>query len=210
MKDLYDLSMIIPTETIPWEEFYTGIAKSAKNGVPFYGYNDDIVTGFNREQAEWYKSIKYGDNLKGLAVSLRFPKNPKSAWYTLGESKNWYETESYKNFPELIKWINNSNIFTETGRILFFIQLIGTQTPPHIDMDLSKAPLEYQKRTEFIWLTDPNNPKQLLVNGKPAGNFAWFDNFKTHETLPTTTTKFSLRIDGKFTEEFKKKLGIYF
>jgi len=29
-----------------------------------------------------------------------------------------------------------------------------------------------------------------------------------HETLPSSTTKFSLRIDGKFTEEFKKKLGI--
>jgi hypothetical protein len=208
MKDLYDLSMIIPVETIPWEEFYTGIAKSIKRGVPFYGYNDDIVTGFNREQSEWYKSIKYGDNLKGLAVSLRFPKNPKSAWYTLGESKNWYETENYKNFPELIKWINDSRIFTETGRILFFIQLIGTQTPPHIDMDLSKAPIEYQKRTEFIWLTDPNNSKQLLVNGNPAGNFAWFDNYQTHETLSTNTTKFSLRIDGKFTDEFKKKLGI--
>lgn len=68
--------------------------------------------------------------------------------------------------------------------------------------DLSKAPIEYQKRAEFIWLTNPNNPKQLVVNGKPAGNFA------CHATLPSNTTKFSLRIDGKFTENFKKKLDI--
>lgn len=208
MNDFYDLSTLLPIDKIPWEEIYTGIAKSTKQGVPFYGYNDHIISGFNREETEWYHSIKFGDNLKGLAVILRLPRNSKSAWYTLGEHNNWYETANYKHFHELIKWVNDSNIFTETGRIIFFIQLIGTQTPRHIDMDLSKAPIEYQKRTEFIWLTDPNNPKQLLVNGNPAGNFTWFNNYAPHETLPSSTTKFSLRIDGKFTEEFKKKLGI--
>lgn len=213
MNDLYDLSNIIPVETIPWEELYTGIAKSVKYSLLYYGYYDKAIKGsdgnyLSLEQAEWYKSVKYGDNLKGLGVVLRQPKDSKTSWYTLGESKNWYDTENCKHFPELIKWINNSDIFTETGRILFFIQLIGTHTPPHVDDDLSKAPAEYQKRAEFIWLTDPNNPKQLVVNGKSAGNFAWFNNYKTHTTLPSNTTKFSLRIDGKFTENFKKKLDI--
>ena len=208
MHDFYDLSNLIPIDRISWEELYKGIAKSTKQGVPFYGHNDHVIPGFNREETEWYHSIKFGDSLKGLAVILRSPKNPKTAWYTLGESNNWNETANYKHFPELIKWINDSNIFTETGRIIFFIQLVGTQTPRHIDEDLSNAPLEYQKRTEFIWLTDPNNPKQLLVNGSPTKNFTWFNNYVPHETLSSNTTKFSLRIDGKFTEEFKKKLDI--
>lgn len=208
MKDLYDLSNMIPVDGIPWEEIYTGIAKSIKRSVPFYGYNDNILPGFSREETEWYNSIKFGDNLKGLAVILRLPKDSKSAWYTLGERNNWYETENYKHFPKLIQWVNDADIFTETGRIIFFIQLIGTHTPRHIDMDLSKAPIEYQKRTEFIWLTDPNNPKQLLVNDVAAGNFTWFNNFIPHETLPTTKTKFSLRIDGKFNDTFKKKLEL--
>jgi len=208
MNDFYDLTSLLPLDTFPWENLYRGLAKSAKFGMPFYGYSEEpLIDNFTREEAEWYKSIKYGDNLKGLAVMLRLPKERGSAWYTLGESKNWYNFDyNYRHFPELITWINKSNIFTETGRIMFFIQLVGTHTPPHIDMDLSKAPIEYQKNTEFIWLTDPKNPKQLLVNGIPTSNFTWFNNFTTHETLPTTTTKFSLRIDGKFTKDFKKKI----
>ena len=84
MNDFYDLSTLLPIDKIPWEEIYTGIAKSTKQGVPFYGYNDHIIPGFNREETEWYHSIKFGDSLKGLAVILRLPRNSKSEWYKLG------------------------------------------------------------------------------------------------------------------------------
>jgi len=188
MKDIYDLTSILSLNDFPWIEVQNGLIESENFPSGFYGIKKDGTMGYT--------------------VSLTVQKNSGPyRWYMLEISEEWVDHENKKNFPLLCQWIKNSNIFKNTGRIIFFVQPPNISTPAHIDEDLSRAPTEYQKPREFIWLTHPDTGKQLFVNNTPAPYACWFNSYTLHSSTPSEIITWSLRIDGNFTDNFKKLIG---
>ena len=186
-KNLYDLTSVISFDKFPWEEMSNGIELSSKGNSRFYGY----------------------DHLKqdlGEYVPLTYPVERYQSYFTLCEEELWKIHSNMINFPSLKSWIDRINIFKNTGRILIFLTEPNKSTPPHIDEDLSKAPKEYQHRAEFIWITSPINGKNLIVDGQSTSYACWFNNYSVHSSIPQDIMTWSLRIDGKFTDEFKNIL----
>ena len=184
INNIYDLRSAMPFEQFPWKEIVPGIQMSKKFDTKFYGYPSDVSIG------------------KDVFLTIA---DDKSFWLR-HEKENWSPHPNMSHFPLLNAWINNLTIFKNTGRILFFLQQAGNFTPPHIDFDVSQAPLEYQKPSEFVWITMPSVGKKLIVDNKLAPWACWFNSCITHSTIPTDLFAWSLRIDGKFTEEFKNSL----
>lgn len=219
MNDFYNLEKYISLDQFPWMETYTGIARSTKNASIFYGIDNiesdelglnahkEFLT-LNKEQQAWYKSVAYGRRLKGVDILLTEPKSWPGSWYKLDEVGFWRHNSNAAYFPNLFRWINTTEVFDGTGRIIFFIQFQGSKTPAHIDENIANIPENYSKIREFIWLTPPDNPKRLLINGIRAGNITWFNSYVKHETLEESNIRWSLRIDGKFSRKFKKMIGI--
>lgn len=208
MKDFYNLDSIVDLSGFPWEEIHTGLPKCKKNASIFYGHDtiEDSAKSLTPEQRVWFRTLKYGQPLKGLDVLLTNPQAWPGHWYRIDDPTYWHPTPDMQHFPQLTKWIQTSGIFTGTGRQIFFIQLQHQCTPPHIDEDRSKIPSGYGNQREFIWITSPINGKKLLVNGVQTSNITWFNNYVEHQTLPEPEVRWSLRIDGKFTPEFKNKI----
>jgi len=187
MNDIYDLTAVIPMHNFPWHEIMPAIDISRKTPTHFYGHPKDSP-------------------LLGKDVFLTNPKDWKTAWYMLGEEEHWTRSINVVYFPLLVDWISKLNIFKGIGRIVILIQDPNKFTPPHIDMDITRAPVEYQKPIEFIWITPPVNGKQLFVNDNPAPYVCWFNSYAIHRTEPKDAITWSLRIDGKFTDQFKQNL----
>lgn len=217
MKDFYNLDTLIDISNFPWQECWAGLAKSSKNPSIFYGHDaqesrrlelndNNLYVELTKSQQVWYRSFSSGASLKGLDVYLTVPQSFQGAWWKLDDGTFWSKGENAKYFPSLFNWIQNLHIFDSTGRIIFFIQLQNANTPPHRDEDIKAIPKNYPTHREFIWLTSPSNPKTLLVNGVQTSNVVWFNSYEIHETLPSDKVKCSLRIDGKFNEQFKKKV----
>lgn len=209
MNDFYNLDGIVDMQNFPWEEIKLGIAKSTKKASIFYGYNtaSDNPGGLEPEQVSWYKAIKNKESLKGMDILLSTAKTWRGAWYKLGYRDCWMPTENLVHFPLLLRWIKDSDIFREIGRLIIFIQLQGSCTPEHVDENFDRIPAEYKKIPEFIWITEQGG-KRLFVNNTQAGNVVWFNSFVPHSTAVEDGVRWSLRIDGIFTEEFKTKLKI--
>lgn len=205
MKDIYNLQSVVNTHSFPWDEIPLGIAKSAKKASIFYGHNYNIE-GLTPEQQVWHKSITTGSPLKGLDILLTSAKTWHDAWYKLGYKEHWTPTANIQNFPLLQTWINESNIFKQVGRQIVFIQLQNSSTPRHVDQDLKHAPEEYRNNSEFIWITSPSMGKKLFVNDVQTSYIAWFNSYKEHYTLSEPGLRWSIRIDGLFTDDFKEKL----
>lgn len=205
MKDSYDLTSIANVESFPWDEIPTGIARSTKKASIFYGYNF-VESKLTREQQMWRDAIVQGLPLKGLDILLTSAKNWKGSWYRLGIEKDWAPTENLQHFPRLQQWLKASNIFKEIGRQIVFIQLQNTSTPRHVDQQLNDAPEEYRAQPEFIWITSPNLGKRLFINDVEVSHITWFNSYLEHYTLPDSGLRWSIRVDGKFTDEFKKEL----
>lgn len=205
MKDFYDLRSVLDVTAFPWSEIHIGIAKSNKKASIFYGHTGK-ARGLTPEQNTWYESITNGTALKGLDILLTSATNWTDAWYKLGYSDHWTETANMQYFPALQNWIRNTGVFEETGRQIIFIQLQNSSTPKHIDDNIDLAPAEYRKNQEFVWITSETNGKKLFVNNNQVPNVVWFNSYQEHYTLPEIGLRWSLRIDGKFTKEFREKL----
>lgn len=209
MNDIYDLTNVLPMDTFPWDDVMQAISKSVKKASIFYGVTQQ-QTNLTPEESTWYTALRDGTVLKGLDILLTRPKDLtqwNQAWYKLGQADFWTPyNDNMRHYDKLQQWIKDADIFSETGRQIVFIQLQNTATPPHVDQDPSRAPEGYRDPTEFIWIT-PKNGKQLMVNNKPAPQACWFNSYINHCTLPAEGIRWSLRIDGKFTEEFKHKLN---
>jgi hypothetical protein len=117
-------------------------------------------------------------------------------------------TDNAKNFPNLIKWISKLP-FTEVGRTLFFLHEHDCKLLIHRD-----GPSYTPHKNEFLWFNpvgkktffiyDELNDKKHFVNTSAA----FFNDLDMHGGDPVDSMSWSLRIDGVFTPEFRKQLGI--
>lgn len=146
-------------------------------------------------------------------------------YYFLWEEGSWDDrtaprklTEEAQYFPNVVKWVEDLitlGIFEHIGRVIFFHCEADGIPFEHRDLD-AKNGIDVVKphRNEFIhirpntkkafYLWDPESKNKTYLNTRAA----WWNDVDWHGGEKIIEQSYSLRIDGKFTEAFRKKLGI--
>ena len=147
-------------------------------------------------------------------------------YYFLWEEGSWDDrnsprklTEEAVHFPNVVKWVEQlqGTLFEHIGRVIFFHCEAGGIPFEHKDLvpkngvNILEPPLH---RNEFIhirpntkkafYLWDPESKDKTYLNCRAA----WWNDIDWHGGEKIMEQSYGLRIDGKFTEEFRKKLGI--
>lgn len=146
-------------------------------------------------------------------------------YYFLWEEGSWDDrtaprklTEEAQYFPNVVKWVEDLitlGVFEHIGRVIFFHCEADGIPFEHRDLD-AKNGIDVVKphRNEFIhirpntkkafYLWDPETKDKTFLNTRAA----WWNDVDWHGGERIMEQSYSLRIDGKFTEAFRKQLGI--
>jgi len=145
-------------------------------------------------------------------------------YYFLWEEGSWDDrtakrklTAEAEYFPNVVKWVEQlqGSIFEHIGRVIFFHCDHDGIPFEHRDLDAKNGMNQtFPHRNEFIhirpntkkafYLWDPESKCKTYLNTRAA----WWNDQDWHGGERIMEQSYSLRIDGKFTEEFRKKLGI--
>jgi hypothetical protein len=145
-------------------------------------------------------------------------------YYYLWEEGSWDDrtaprqlTPEAAHFPNVVKWVESlvGTVFEDIGRVIFFHCEADGIPFEHRDLDAKNGVNVIKPhRNEFIhirpntkkafYLWDPETKDKTYLNCRAA----WWNDIDWHGGEKIMEQSYSLRIDGKFTEEFRKKLGI--
>lgn len=127
-------------------------------------------------------------------------------YFDLDKTEIWHPTVYANEFALLMDFIATLP-FKATGRMLIMYDDVPRNIPAHRDH------IETEVCHEFIWFrTNMRKPFYMLnhkTNEKQyvQGHSAWFDSVNQyHGSDPHEGLSFSIRVDGKFTDEFKAKI----
>lgn len=145
-------------------------------------------------------------------------------YYYLWEEGSWDDrtaarklTPEAEYFPNVVKWVESmvGTVFQDIGRVIFFHCEADGIPFEHRDLDAKNGVnVVRPHRNEFIhirpntkkafYVWDPEHKNKVYLNTRAA----WWNDTDWHGGERIMEQSYSLRIDGKFTEEFRKKLGI--
>lgn len=146
-------------------------------------------------------------------------------YYFLWEEGSWDDrtaprklTEEAQYFPGTVKWVEDmitNNVFEHIGRVIFFHCEADGIPFEHRDLDAKNGVNNHgPHRNEFIhirpntkkafYIWDPEHKNKIYLNTRAA----WWNDNDWHGGEKIMEQSYSLRIDGKFTDDFRKKLGI--
>jgi hypothetical protein len=149
-------------------------------------------------------------------------------YYFLWEEGSWDDrtaarklTPEAEYFPNVVRWVEDmitNGIFEHIGRVIFFHCEADGLPFEHRDLDAKNGILSdtgyTPHRNEFIHIR-PNTKKGFYVWDPETKNkvylntcAAWWNDQDWHGGDQIKEQSYSLRIDGKFTERFREKLGI--
>jgi hypothetical protein len=174
-----------------------------------------------------YKDFK---NYKQRNKFTRFLKMAMGAYdpyiyYFLWEEGSWDNkttarklTEEAGYFPNVVLWVESlisQGIFKNIGRVIFFHCEHGGIPFEHRDLDARHGVnVTMPHRNEFIhirpntkkafYLWDPEKKNKIYLNTRAA----WWNDQDWHGGEPIMEQSYALRIDGQFTEEFRRRLGV--
>lgn len=119
-------------------------------------------------------------------------------------------------FPGVVDWVENlkkEGIIEHIGRVIFFVGASSTQPFEHRDLD-ADTPTYTDHNIEFIhirplikrgfYIWDPQEKKKHYINSHAC----FFNDQDWHGGEFSMEQQYGLRIDCKFTKEFKKAIGI--
>ena len=206
--------------TLDWKPIYKAF-KEYKD-LP---ENDPIkISGkelFPKDFKDYKQRYLFKRYLKSALVA-----NDPYIYYFLCEEGNWdirdsqrKKTEESKYFPNVVKWVENlvqQNIISHIGRVIFFHCEHDGKAFEHRDMyaipgetqDYKDNPNEFihvrnnTKRGFYLW--DPEKRSKTYINS----NSSWWNDQDWHGGETSKEQEYGLRIDCKFTDEFKKKLNL--
>ena len=119
------------------------------------------------------------------------------------------DTPAFKFFNFLKVWLESQNIFSEYGRVVFFVNEAGVSSIRHRDY-----PDGISRHDNFIWLSLDGRKNFYVYDEEEDKNHyitsrvALFDNASWHGSDTCKYTGWSLRIDGVFSPEFRQKAGL--
>ncbi len=122
----------------------------------------------------------------------------------LDKPELWRPTPEAEEFSELMDFVR-ALPFAETGRVLVIYDDAGTEVPAHRDH------LDAGICHEFIWFRTNLGKPFYVLNHRTGeklyvGSYsAWFDTVNQfHGSDPGEGLSFSIRVDGRFTDEFRR------
>lgn len=174
-------------------------------------FDREIFNSLNWDQrAVFFKLYEEMYNASKVVTLRDMPPEKRLENYFLkGRAEHTEITENAQHFPKLLDWIYQIKIFEDVGRIVFFLNEHDCTLQVHRD-----APRYFPHREEFVWinptgkkkfwLLDPDTKEKTYIDTSAA----FFNSLDWHggDAIPTYT--YSLRIDGKFTDAFREKIGI--
>lgn len=138
-------------------------------------------------------------------IYLAQSKNPDN-YFDLDNTTLWQRTPEASEFHWLMDFIATLP-FKDTGRMLIMYDDVQRPVPAHrdhTDTDICH---------EFIWFrTNKNKPFYMLNHETNEKRYvesysAWFDTVNQfHGTDPGGGVTYSIRVDGIFTDEFRKQI----
>jgi hypothetical protein len=141
------------------------------------------------------------------AIHLRTVRN--ADYFNKHKEAYCVDTPAFKFFNFLKVWLEKQEIFSEYGRVVFFINEPGVHSIKHRDY-----PDGVSRRDQFIWISldgrknfwvwDDENKTQHNITSRAA----LFDNADWHGSDRCDYTGWSLRIDGVFSKSFLEKTGL--
>jgi hypothetical protein len=179
---------------------YQDVRNSAEKKYPF----------LSKRGIEWYSLLKGGES-HGHVLFLRNIRNyPAEFKYKNCKDFCTY-TPAAQHFKFLFDWIDEQKCFDEYGRVLFFISHPGQTGMTHRD----NVGIEFLK-DQYIWITGNKFPKSIFLYNNETDEKIYstsravtFNNQLFHGTENRNpVASWSLRIDGKFSQELLDKAGI--
>jgi hypothetical protein len=151
------------------------------------------------------KDALYKPGVREVWLKRTLPGTPYD-YLDINRTELWQPTEYASEFTLLMDFIETLP-FESTGRILLIYDEGGRSVPAHRDHE------ETDICHDFIWfrtnlrkplyLLNQNTGEKLYVSGYSA----WFDTVNQyHGSDATDGLTFSFRVDGRFTEEFRRKI----
>jgi hypothetical protein len=144
-----------------------------------------------------------GSRMIYLAASSR-----PDSYFDLDKSELWHATEATSEFCLLMDFIATLP-FESTGRMLIMYDNISRAVTAHRDH------AESDICHEFVWFrTNLRKPFYLLNPGTNEKKYvesysAWFDTVNQfHGSDAVEGLTFSIRVDGTFTDEFRKQIPV--
>jgi hypothetical protein len=168
-------------------------------------------------------------NFKERNIFTRYLKQAMGAYdpyiyYYLWEEGSWDDrtaprklTPEAEYFPNVVKWVESlvGPVFKDIGRVIFFHCEADGIPFEHRDLDANNGiNVVKPHRNEFIhvrpntkkamYLWDPEKKNKIYLNTRAA----WWNDVDWHGGERIMEQSYSLRIDGKFKDEFRERLGI--
>lgn len=146
-------------------------------------------------------------------------------YYFLWEEGSWDDrtaprklTPEAQYFPNTVKWVESTidqEIFEHIGRVIFFHCEHDGIPFEHRDLDAKNGMnVMFPHRNEFIhirpntkkafYIWDPENKNKTYINTRAA----WWNDQDWHGGEKIIEQSYGLRIDGKFTDKFRKLIGV--
>lgn len=124
------------------------------------------------------------------------------------QNDNW--TECAKNFPKLVEYVK-SLPFKSIGRVMFFTTYPNTGVTIHRDLPVGEHKdhvinmyFDGGSRPSFVY--DEVNKKKIYIDNT-AKSYT-FNNRDYHGVDPEPVFRYTLRVDGTFTDELCEKLNL--
>lgn len=138
-------------------------------------------------------------------IYLAYSEQPDS-YFDLDRTELWHPTVHAQEFSLLMDFIKTLP-FAATGRMLIMYDDVARQVPAHRDH------IETELCHEFLWFRTSKKKPFFMLNQKTGekkyveGYSAWFDSVNQfHGSDPYDGLSFSIRVDGKFTDEFRDSI----
>lgn len=164
----------------------------------------------------------YGENTLSTFLKFVYNAHDLCSFYSFWSSEpGWKKKPQTRNlteiavcFPSLLKWIDNlvtTGVFSHIGRVYLVTQDSGGVSFEHRD---PPSDPESDQPEEFIhvrpnlnrpfYVYDPLTKEKFYIKSRVG----WWNDKDIHGGEPTVEPSYALRVDGIFTTEFKKKIGI--
>lgn len=206
------------------------------NWKPIYKAHDEYLALPDNHLIKIHGNEIYPKDFKDYKQRNIFTRYLKSAmgandpytYYFLWEEGDWNNrnstrerTEIQSYFPNVVKWVEklvDTNTISQIGRVIFFLCDHNGKAFEHRDLDAKNGVFENDyytphhnefihiryrtKRGFYIW--DPDTQNKHYINSHAA---FWNDQ-DWHGGDESVEQEYGLRIDCKFTSEFRKILKI--
>ncbi len=138
-------------------------------------------------------------------IYLAYSEKPDS-YFDLDRTEFWHPTEAANEFALLMDFIKTLP-FKATGRMLIMYDDVAREVPAHRDH------IELELCHDFLWFRTNLKKPFFMLNHKTGEKkyvdtyTAWFDSVNQfHGSDACEGLSFSIRVDGKFTDEFRAKI----